>query len=104
MPDSSENQDMLYHREGKGSSVRDGFYRLQKTRGKGTLSGFGIGGVVRLRDQQGMEWTGTAELLPGGTTRYRFHDGQGKRISGISDSCGILLRDDEGNAWRGFVD
>ena len=102
--DSPHDRVMFYHRPGKNSSVRDGYYRFQKTRGQGILSGFGIAGLLRLRDNEGAEWTGTAELLEDGTTRYRFHNGQGERICGISDNEGILLRDDAGNAWRGFVD
>jgi hypothetical protein len=39
-----------------------------------------------------------------GTIRYRFRDAEGKTVSGISDSYGILLRDEQGNTWRGFVD
>lgn len=95
---------MVYDRHGKKSSVRDGYYRFKKTRGQGMLSGFGIAGLLRLRDNEGTEWTGTAELLEDGSTRYRFHNGRGEMIGGISDNQGILLRDDEGNAWRGFVD
>ena len=36
--------------------------------------------------------------------RYRFRDASGKSITGISDSFGIVLRDDKGNTWRGFVE
>lgn len=95
---------MSYYRRGKNSSVRDGYYRFRITRGQGILPGFGIAGRLRLRDSEGTEWTGPAELLEDGTTGYRFHHGQGEMICGISDNKGILLRDDEGNVWRGFVD
>lgn len=36
--------------------------------------------------------------------RYQFRDAKGKSISGISDSFGIVLRDEKGNTWRGFVE
>jgi hypothetical protein len=35
--------------------------------------------------------------------RYRFRNSKGRSISGLSDSSGILLRDERGNTWRGFV-
>jgi len=34
---------------------------------------------------------------------YRFRNGTGKTISGVSDGYGILLRDERGQTWRGYV-
>jgi hypothetical protein len=36
--------------------------------------------------------------------RYRFRDSKGKTVSGMSDAFGILLRDQSGKVWRGFLD
>jgi hypothetical protein len=82
----------------------NGCYRFENVRGQAKLTGFGIEGVVRLRDEYGVEWAGTAEMQDGGITRYRFRSPQGSIMSGISDGHAILLRDERGNAWRGFVD
>ena len=35
--------------------------------------------------------------------RYRFRNRKGRSLSGVSDGNGILLRDERGNTWRGFV-
>jgi hypothetical protein len=95
---------MIYHRSRKRSTASNGCYRFENVRGQGKLTGFGIEGIVRLRDEYGVEWAGTAELQDGGITSYRLRSPQGATMSGISDGHAILLRDERGNAWRGFVD
>jgi len=95
---------MIYHRSRKRSTASNGCYRFENVRGQGKLTGFGIEGIVRLRDEYGVEWAGTAELQDGGITSYRLRSPQGATMSGISDGDAILLRDERGNAWRGFVD
>ena len=59
---------------------------------------------MRLRDEYGNVWRGSAEVQDDRTVRFRFRDSYGNTISGISDGGGILLRDDQGNTWRGIVD
>lgn len=95
---------MIYPRSRNSSSLRNGCYRFENVRGKGLLTGFGMEGIVRLRDEYGVEWAGTLELQDGGHTSYRLRSAQGATMSGISDGQAILLRDERGNAWRGFVD
>jgi hypothetical protein len=79
-----------------------GFYRFENLNHK-SVSGFGDGDYVRLRDEHGNVWRGSAEAQGDDTIRYRFRDSEGNVISGISDRQGILLRDEKGNTWRGFV-
>jgi hypothetical protein len=80
-----------------------GYFRFDSGKGR-TMSGFGDGDFVRLRDQYGNEWRGQAERQPDDTIRYRFRDAEGKSITGVSDSYGVILRDERGNTWRGFID
>ena len=68
------------------------------------MYGLGEGDFVRLRDEFGKVWNGSAERQDDKTIRFRFRDSDGNVISGISDSYGIVLRDDIGNTWRGFLD
>ncbi len=94
---------MIYRRRRARSGLPSGFFRLEGT-GRKTVFGFGDGDWIRLRDEYGNVWRGTAEKQGDDAVRYRFRDSAGKMITGIADGYGILLRDERGNTWRGFVD
>jgi len=94
---------MIYRRRRLRSRVPGGFYRFEN-RLQRSVSGFGDGDFIRLRDEFGNVWRGQAESQGDHTVRYRFRDSEGNVISGISDHFGILLRDEHGNIWRGYVD
>ncbi len=79
-----------------------GFHRFQNDQ-KQSVCGFGEGDYIRLRDEFGTVWRGSAEKEDQ-HIRYRFRDSKGRSISGISDRYGGLLRDENGTTWRGFVD
>jgi len=79
-----------------------GFYRIESIHQR-SLTGFGDGDFIRLRDEHGNIWRGQADVQDDDTIRYRFRDSEGRTISGMSDSYGILLRDDKGATWRGYV-
>lgn len=64
---------------------------------------FGDGNYVRLKDEQGNVWRGTAEVLEDNSVYYRFRNIDGKVISGMSDGYGMLLRDERGKIWRGYI-
>jgi hypothetical protein len=68
------------------------------------MTGYGYGDFVRLRDEFGTVWNGIADPQEDNVVRYRFRDESGRSITGISDTFGIVLRDDKGNTWRGFVE
>jgi hypothetical protein len=67
-----------------------------------SVSGPGDGELIRLRDEFGGEWRGTAERQEDGSIRYRFRNEKGDDITGISDGYGIILRDQKGHTWRGI--
>jgi hypothetical protein len=35
---------------------------------------------------------------------YRFRDGSGRTLTGISENLAVTLRDEKGNTWKGMVD
>jgi hypothetical protein len=50
-------------------------------------------------------WHGSAERNQDNSIVYRFQDGKGRRLSGVSDdNVVVTLRDDKGNTWKGVVD
>lgn len=95
---------MIYKSRSRHSRAPGGYLRFRSS-DLSTIHGYGEGDYIRLRDEYGNVWIGSAtrdedsELV-----RYRFRDPSGRSISGISDSYGVLLRDERGHTWRGFVD
>lgn len=95
---------MIYRKKRAHSNgVRSGYYRLEG-HGKKKIFGWGDGDFLRLRDENGKVWSGTAEAWDQDTVRYRFRDEDGNSVSGISTGSGIVLQDDKGRTWRGLVD
>ncbi len=94
---------MIYRRRRQRLSAPRGFYRFEGGNHR-TIFGFGDGDFVRLRDEFGNVWQGTAERQSDNTVRFRFRDTEGNVIAGISDGAGVVLRDEHGNTWRGIID
>ena len=95
---------MIYRRRQSYGSIPSGFYRFENTRRSGGMTGHGEGGFIRLRDEYGVVWNGMADTQDDNSVRYRFRDATGRTITGLSDSFGIVLRDEKGNTWHGFVE
>jgi len=66
--------------------------------------GFGHGDYIQLHAENGETWRGSAEVGAGDTIRYRFQTPSGETITGLSDEWGLILRDQTGRTWRGFVE
>ena len=79
-----------------------GHYHLEGGKNQ-SLTGVGDPDHIRLRDEHGNVWFGSAEMQDDESIRYRFRDQNGNMISGISDRFGIVLRDEKGKTWRGYV-
>lgn len=94
----------MYNRKRSRTLSPKGFLQFQSSDRSRTVFGFTDGDYVRLRDEFGNVWSGTAERQHDNSIRYRFRDGDGNMISGVSDSYGVILRDERGHAWRGFLD
>ena len=93
---------MLFRRRRSRRRSTSGFYQFEGD-DKRVIYGSGDADLIRLRDEFGHTWWGQADEFDDNLIRYRFHDGQGNIISGLSDNFGILLRDPKGKTWRGFL-
>lgn len=94
---------MIYRRNQAYTRLAGGYVRLRSMDNR-SMFGHGYGDHIRLRDEFGTVWRGVADLEDGNLVRYRFRDDKGHSISGISDSYGVLLRDDKGRSWRGSIE
>ena len=95
---------MIYRKKRVHSSVPGGFFSLEEECSKARLHGSGYGEHIRLRDDYGNVWRGSAEKCADETVRYTFRDALGRTISGMASGCGVTLRDNRGKTWRGFMD
>ena len=81
-----------------------GFFSFEEEKTKVRMHGFGQGDYIRLKDDLGHIWRGSAEKAADGSFRYVFRNNHGKTVSGLADGLGITLRDERGKTWRGFID
>jgi hypothetical protein len=95
---------VTYHRNNLRHRIPGGFFHFEEAGTKARVCGFGHGDYIRLRDENGNTWRGSAEQGADQTVRYRFQSETGHTITGISDSWGLILRDQKGRTWRGFVE
>lgn len=91
-------------RRAKHTALPGGFFHLEEEKTRTRVSGYGHGEHIKLIDEYGNVWQGTAERNTDTTVIYRFRDGKGRSLVGISDSMAITLRDEKGSTWKGFVD
>jgi hypothetical protein len=89
---------------GRRSREPGGFFHLQEEKTKTRVSGYGHGDYIKLQDEYGNIWLGSAETIADNSTVYRFRDSAGKTLTGISSGLVLTLRDEKGNTWRGAVD
>jgi hypothetical protein len=91
-------------RRRKLTSLPGGFFHLEEEKTRTRVSGYGHGDHIKLKDEYGNVWQGTAERIADNSVIYRFRDGKGRSLSGVSDSMAVTLRDEKGKTWKGFVD
>ena len=95
---------MIYKRPRKHTRVPQGFFHLEEEKTGTRVSGFGTGENFQLKDEYGNVWQGTAERISDNSVVYRFRDGRGRSLTGVSDNVSVTLRDEKGKTWKGFVD
>ena len=95
---------MIYTRQRKRAQLPGGFFHLEEERTKTRVSGYGHGDHIRLSDEYGNVWRGSATRNPDNSVAYRFRDGHGHTLTGVSDSTVVILRDERGRTWKGVVD
>ena len=83
---------MIYRNQSRYAPLAGGFMRFQTSDGN-TIYGHGDGDYIRLRDELGNVWSGSA-TKEDNLVRYRFRDDHGHYVSGVSDSYGVILRDE----------
>ena len=94
----------IFKRKKTHSKIPGGFFSFEEESSTTRLYGFGHGDHLRLRDEFGNIWRGSAETNADESIRYTFRDPNGHTITGVTDSSGIVLRDGKGKTWRGFID
>lgn len=95
---------MIYKNRSRYSRQPGGYLRFRGS-DQSTVYGYGEGDYIRLRDEYGGHWVGSATRdSDSGIVHYRFRDDKGREISGVSDAHGVVLRDADGRTWRGFID
>lgn len=94
---------MIYRGRSRYNRMPGGYFRFRAA-DRTNVHGFGEGDYIRLRDEFGNVWSGSATQDQDNIVHYRFRDHRGMYITGVSDSYGVILRDEKGNTWRGFID
>jgi len=95
---------MIYSRQRKRTQLPGGYFHLEEERTKTRVSGYGHGDHIKLKDEYGNVWRGSATRNQDNSVEYRFRDGKGHTLSGVSDNVVLTLRDERGNTWKGVVD
>ena len=94
---------MIYSKQRKRSHLPGGHFHLEEEKSRTRVSGYGHGDHIKLKDEYGNIWRGTAERSDDNSVTYRFRDGRGKTLTGVSDNAVVTLRDEKGNTWKGFI-
>jgi hypothetical protein len=95
---------MIYTKQRKRSRLPGGYFHLEEEKTKTRVSGFGHGDDIKLKDEYGNIWRGSATRADDNSIAYRFRDGRGNSLSGVSSDAVVTLRDAQGNIWKGFID
>src|SRR5579872_373191 len=96
--------DQMVTRKNKHRREPGGHFSLQEEKTKTRVAGYGHGDFIKLKDEYGNVWLGSAETVADNSIVYRFRNGMGQTLTGISSGLVVTLRDEKGNTWRGAVD
>jgi len=95
---------MIYSRRRKRTHVPGGYFHLEEEKTKTRVTGYGHGDHIKLKDEYGNVWRGSAVRNSDNSVAYRFRDSKGRSLSGVSDNTVVTLRDEKGTTWKGFID
>ncbi len=95
---------MIFTKQRKRHHVPGGFFHLEEEKTKTRAFGYGHGDHIKLKDEYGNVWRGSAVRNPDNSVVYRFRDSGGHSLTGVSDNVTVTLRDEKGRTWKGFVD
>jgi hypothetical protein len=95
---------MIYSKQRKRAHIPGGYFHLEEEKTKTRVFGYGHGDLIKLKDEYGNVWRGSAYRNADNSVVYRFRDEKGRTLSGVSDNMVVTLRDDKGSTWKGFID
>jgi hypothetical protein len=95
---------VIYANHRRKTQIPGGFFHLEEEKTKTRVFGYGHGDSIKLKDEYGNVWRGSAIRNPDNVVEYRFRDPSGNSLSGVSSDAVVTLRDDRGRTWKGFVD
>jgi hypothetical protein len=95
---------MIYAKTRKRQQLPGGFFHLEEERTKTRVFGYGHGDYIKLKDEYGNVWLGSAVRNADNSIVYRFRDPKGNALQGISSGGTVTLRADNGTIWKGFID
>ena len=94
----------IFSQTRKRSRIPGGYFHLEDEKTKTRVHGYGHGDHIKLKDEYGSIWRGSAVRNADNSVEYRFRDAKGRSMTGVSSGGIVTLRDDRGNTWKGFVD
>jgi hypothetical protein len=94
---------MIYSKNSNRARVPGGFFHLVEEKTRIKAHGYGHGDLIKLKDEFGFEWRGSAVRNPDNSVTYRFLTSLGKHLSGVANDPLVILRDERGSTWKGFV-
>jgi hypothetical protein len=95
---------MIYRSKKLRTHATGGYFHLEEEHTKTRVVGYGHGDHIKLKDEYGNIWQGSAIRNQDNSVVYQFRDGKGRTLIGISDNLTVTLRDEKGKTWKGFVD
>ena len=95
---------MIYVQSRRRRRIPGGFFHLEEEKSRTRVAGFGHGDHIKLKDEYGNVWRGSAVRNPDNSVTYQFRDPNGHSLTGVSSDAVVMLRDERGNIWKGFVD
>jgi hypothetical protein len=95
---------VLYRKKSKHSSLPGGHFHLENEKTKTRVHGYGFGDYIKLIDEYGNIWRGAAEKRGDDGIFYSFKASNGRTLTGVSSNFVVILRDDHGETWKGFID
>src|SRR6266849_1091178 len=98
----SRGDGKIYTRQRRLSRAPGGHFHLEEEKTRTCVFGYGHGDHIKLTDDYGNLWRGTAERNPDNSIVYRFRDHKGNSLSGVAHGDVVTLRDAVGRIWKGF--
>ena len=95
---------MIYSKQRKRTIMPGGYFHLQEESTKARVSGYGYGDNIKLKDEYGNVWRGSAVRNPDNSVVYSFRNSNGQALSGVSEGSVVTLRDEKGRTWKGVID